>query len=75
MSRILDRRDFLALSAAGGVGLWAGNAPAQEAAAATEKRLRHACIGVAGMMGGGDVDMFKSPASTSWLCATWMKTT
>lgn len=60
MSRILDRRYFLALSAAGGLGLWAGNAPAQEAAAATEKRLRHACIGVAGMMGGGDVDMFKS---------------
>src|ERR1019366_4167341 len=61
MKNKISRKEFLALSALGGLGLMAGCATA---AAATRRippdgKLRHACIGVRGM-GGVDLPSFKS---------------
>ena len=57
----MNRREFLAFSAAAGAAAAAGcaTAPAPRRVSPNGK-LNHACIGVAGMMGGGDLDSFKS---------------
>ncbi len=57
-----DRRQFIALSAAGGIGLVSGCATTAPVVRknSPNAKLNHACVGVAGMMGGGDFDSFKS---------------
>lgn len=65
MKNALSRRDFLAMTAAGGASLLAGcttTAPIVRKLGPNAK-LNHACIGVGGMMGGNDFDSFKSHPS------------
>jgi predicted dehydrogenase len=57
MNNKISRKEFLAVTALGGLGLMAGRAAD---AVAPERKLRHACIGVRGMMGRGDLENFKS---------------
>lgn len=63
MSSSISRRDFLAVSALGGAGLVSGCATtAARRAVSPNGKLNHACIGVGGMMGGSDLNAFKSHA-------------
>lgn len=60
MKNQISRKEFLALSALGGLGLMAGCATAPTASRVPSGgKLRHACIGVRGM-GGNDLESFKS---------------
>lgn len=61
MTTYLNRRQFLALSAAAGaLSLSPGCVTTGPVRTAANSRLNHACIGVGGMMGGGDLSSFKS---------------
>lgn len=60
MNAVYDRRQFLTLAAAGSFGLAAGCATAPRRIVSLNSKLQHACIGVGGMMGGGDLNSFKS---------------
>ena len=59
MKNQISRKEFLALSALGGVGLMAGHGIASARPIPADGKLRHACIGVGGM-GGVDLESFKS---------------
>ena len=60
MNNKITRKEFLTLSAMGGLGLMTGCATAPAARTIPkDAKLRHACIGVGGM-GGVDLESFKS---------------
>lgn len=58
----LNRRNFITLSSTGAAGLLAGCSTTRPLIRKTSPnaKLNHACIGVAGMMGGGDLNSIKS---------------
>lgn len=60
MNTHIGRRSFLSLAAVGGVGLATGCATTAPRRVAPNAKLAHACIGVGGMMGGTDLQSFKS---------------
>ena len=60
MKNRISRKKFIALSAMSSLGLMAGCATASARRVPPDGKLRHACIGVRGMMGGGDLENFKS---------------
>jgi predicted dehydrogenase len=60
MNTEVSRRRFLALSALGGAGLLSGCATTRVRRVSPNGKLCHASIGVGGMMGGGDLDNFRS---------------
>jgi len=61
MNKRISRKEFLALSALSGLGLMAGCATGPTVRRIPpDGKLRHACIGVRGMMGGTDLKSFKS---------------
>jgi predicted dehydrogenase len=62
MKSTLSRKNFLALSAMSGLGWTTGCATSgrRQITAAPGGKLRHACIGVGGMMGGHDLKSFQS---------------
>ncbi|MDO8541728.1 MAG: Gfo/Idh/MocA family oxidoreductase [Opitutaceae bacterium] len=61
MKHKMNRRHFLALSAAAGVwGVLPGCLTTRRRRVSPSGKINHACIGVGGMMGGGDLGSFKS---------------
>ena len=58
MNEACNRRQFLTLAAAGGLGLAAGCATAPRRLVSANAKLQHACIGVGGM-GGNDLRTLK----------------
>ena len=60
----MNRRAFLAASALGAAGFFTGSASAAARTIGPNEKLNHACIGVGGMMGGGDLSNFKSHPRT-----------
>lgn len=60
MNHRISRKEFLTLTALGSLGLMAGCATPAPRRIRPDGKLRHACIGVRGMMGGTDLESFKS---------------
>jgi len=56
----MNRRQFLAISAAGALAMTSGCVTTGTRRIPANSKLNHACIGVGGMMGGGDLGNFKS---------------
>ena len=65
MNYSMNRREFLAMSAAvGALGVFSGCATTAPRKISPNSKLNHACIGVGGMMGGGDLGNFLSHPRT-----------